>query len=193
MNELEERVKNNPAEIIKIFGRQYSLIEKRMVELSDYVTISNKNYSTFSNQFISMYLTICSEADSLADELCALLGISSKERYGINNKINNILERYDNLRNWRCITKFPFDELNIVPFAKFQGTESADWWKDYNKVKHSRIEKNDNNMYNYERANLKNVLYSLAALYLLISKVKMEFCTLSPIEIKSDVFDVVFL
>ena len=47
-------------EIIKIYWQQYLLLEKRMIELSDYVAIDRKNYATFSNQFISMYLIICS-------------------------------------------------------------------------------------------------------------------------------------
>ena len=57
-------------EIIKIYWQQYLLLEKRMIELSDYVAIDRKNYATFSNQFISMYLIICSEIDSVADEYC---------------------------------------------------------------------------------------------------------------------------
>jgi hypothetical protein len=52
------------SEFIKIYWLQYKLLEKRMIELSDYVSIDKKNYSTFSNQFIFLFLTICSEIDS---------------------------------------------------------------------------------------------------------------------------------
>lgn len=177
-------------EFIRIYWLQYKLLEKRMIELSDYVAVTPKNFATFSNHFISMYLTICSEIDSVADVLCELLGVPSKERYGINSKINRILKEYSNLKNWKCITRFPFDIINIVPFAKFNNDTSADWWQAYNKVKHFRTEKKDekDERYNYELANLKNILYSLAALYLLISKVKKEFCSNIEFEMDSDIF-----
>lgn len=179
----------NEKEFIRVYWLQYKLLEKRMIELSDYVAVTPKNYATFSNHFISMYLTICSEIDSVADVLCDLLGVSTKERFGINNKINIILNKYSNLKSWKCITKFPFDTIHIVPFAKFNENTSADWWQAYNKVKHFRTEK-INERYNYELANLKNILYSLAALYLLISKVKNEFCPSVDIEMNSDIFDI---
>lgn len=41
------------------------------------------------------------------------------------------------------------------------------WWSDYNCVKHSRTILNTNKRINYYKANLKNVIYSLAALYVL--------------------------
>lgn len=177
----------NEIEFIRVYWMQYKLLEKRMIELSDYVAVTPKNYATFSNHFISMYLTICSEIDSVADVLCDLLGVSAKERYGINNKINVILNKYKNLKSWKCITKFPFDTIHIVPFAKFNENVSADWWQSYNKVKHFRTEKT-NEIYNYELANLKNILYSLAALYLMISKIKNEFYPQADIEMYSDIF-----
>ena len=78
-----------------------------------------------------MYLTICSEIDSVTDEFCKNLGFSEKERYGI--------------KNWTCKTKFPNEEFDIAPFAKFTDNESADWWKVYNNIKHKRTERTANN------------------------------------------------
>ena len=93
-------------EIIKIYWQQYLLLEKRMIELSDYVAIDRKNYATFSNQFISMYLIICSEIDSVADEYCKrFLEQDKKNTFGITNKINLILHEYPKLQDWRCQTR----------------------------------------------------------------------------------------
>ena len=93
-------------EIIKIYWQQYLLLEKRMIELSDYVAIDRKNYATFSNQFISMYLIICSEIDSVADEYCKrFLEQDKKNTLGITNKINLILHEYPKLQDWRCQTR----------------------------------------------------------------------------------------
>lgn len=155
-------------EFLKIYWQQYLLLEKRMINLSDYVAISPKNYSTFSNQFISMYLTICSEIDSVADEFCKNLNINQKDRFGINSKIN------------------------IVPFAKFVDNKSADWWQAYNNIKHKRTEKTGE-QYNYELANLKNVLYALSALYLLLYKMKEESSENSEIKFESELFDIDYI
>ena len=179
-------------EFLKIYWQQYVLIEKRMIDLSDYVAIHPKNYATFSNQFISMYLTICSEIDSVAEEFCKNLNINEKERFGINNKINHIINQYNNLKNWKCTTKFPHYKINIVPFAKFIENKSADWLQIYNNLKHKRTQKTGE-QYNYELANLKNVLYSLSALYLLLYKMKQENSENSEIKFESELFDIDYI
>ena len=162
-------------EIIKIYWQQYLLLEKRMIELSDYVAIDRKNYATFSNQFISMYLIICSEIDSVADEYCKrFLEQDKKNTFGITNKINLILHEYPKLQDWRCQTKFPYGEIDLVPFKKFKDNESSDWWKSYNSVKHNRTEKDESGIYHYQKANLKNILHALSALYLLNNMVQKD-------------------
>ena len=179
-------------EFLKVYWKQYVLLEKRMLDLSDYVAIHPKNYAVFSSHFISMYLTICSEIDSIADEFCKELNITEKERFGIHNKINHIVSKYSNLKSWRCATKFPNEGINIVPFAKFIDNESADWWKVYNNIKHKRTEKNGK-QYNYELANLKNILHALAALYMLLYKMQKEFYPDCAYACKSDLFEIVIV
>ena len=174
----------------QMFWSQFKLLEKRMIELSDYVTIHPKNYAAFSNQFISMYLTVCSEIDSLADEYCKGFGADERERYGINNKMSLLLEHYPRLRHWRCRTRFPYEPINIVPFAKFTDTGAADWWKAYNLIKHKRTEKDDAGVYNFEKANLKNILFALAAFFILLTKAKEVYCAALPIEVDSALFTV---
>ncbi len=177
----------------QMYWNQFRLLENRMCELSDYVMISPRNNSTFSNQFITMYLTVCSEIDSLADDFCKELGVSDKERFGINNKMGNIIEKYPKMKNWSCKTKFPYEEINLIPFAKFEETQAADWWKSYNLIKHKRTEKGEDGLYNYQRANLKNILYSLSAFFILLSKTKEELCPTFPIDITSQFFEVDFM
>lgn len=186
-----DRVNMDNSEMIKIYWRQYKLLEKKMIEISDYITITPKNYPVFSPQLLSMYLTICSEVDSVADELCSLLGITNgKEKFGINRKINIIVDKYKNLKKWRCVTKYPLNIVSLVPFEKFENDQPADWWQSYNKVKHFRSSKDENGVYNYERANLKNVLFSLSALYMILFKIKTEFYADANINICSEIFDI---
>ncbi len=46
-------------------------------------------------------------------------------------------------------------------------SKSPFWWNDYNFVKHARTSRDDSGVLNFSKANLKNVVYSLSALYLL--------------------------
>lgn len=46
-------------------------------------------------------------------------------------------------------------------------SSASNWWSDYNSVKHNRTIFNKSKRINYYKANLKNVIYSLAALYVL--------------------------
>ena len=182
----------NELESLKIYWQQYMILEKRMINLSDYIAIHPKNSATFSNQFISMHLTICSEIDSVAEEFCKNLNIDEKSRFGINNKINHILNKYDKLKNWSVNTKFPHYRINIVPFSKFNDNKSSDWWQTYNNIKHKRTEK-IGEQYNYELANLKNVLNALAALYLLLYKMREENSNCSEIKFESRLFDINYI
>ncbi len=65
--------------------------------------------------------------------------------------------------------KYPYDIKNITPLIKF-GYSISDWWQAYNDIKHRRTQSNEAGRYNYTKANLKNVLYAMAALYILNRK-----------------------
>lgn len=53
--------------------------------------------------------------------------------------------------------------------VKFSDSVS-DWWQAYNDIKHRRMGTNKAGRYNYTKANLKNVLHAMAALYILNRK-----------------------
>ena len=80
-----------------------------------------------------------------------------------------LVEKYPNLRKYRVNMKYPYDIKNITPMVKFADSVS-DWWQAYNDIKHRRAEVNEAGRYNYTKANLKNVLYAMAALYILNRK-----------------------
>lgn len=152
-------------EFIKVYWRQYLLFEKEFLNTSDYVSIAQDNYSTFSNQYLKLLLAVCSEMDSIAEVLC-------KEKmnevpYGINNKLNNLTECFPSIKEYRVNTKYPYAIKNIKPLIKFSKSSTSDWWQAYNDIKHRRNDKNESGRYNYTKANMKNVLYALSALYIL--------------------------
>ncbi len=77
---------------------------------------------------------------------------------------------YKNIQNVRIEFNLLRININFHPFQKFEDT-TGDWWQDYNSLKHSRsafVKDTNNNQSNFELANLKNVIYSLAAYYFLI-------------------------
>lgn len=115
------------------------------------------NSKCFSNEFIKQYQAICSEVDVILKTIC--------KEININSKANN-MEEYTSevLNEWPEIIKQKvlIKEMELQPFLNWKVSpyNSPDWWSPYNKVKHQRIS-------NYKKANLKNVLNSLAALYIL--------------------------
>lgn len=57
-----------PQQFSKTFYKQYLLLEKDFLETDEYVTIDKSNYKTFSSRYTYLFLNICSEIDSLAEE-----------------------------------------------------------------------------------------------------------------------------
>lgn len=155
-------------EFINTYWKQYELLEKDFLKSSEYVRISKFNYSTFSDRYVRLFLAICSELDSVIGSFCEYLNedMEKKNLYNFISKINYIIDEYPKLNQTRVVTKYPYDTINIVPFSKVSENNSTDWWHDYNEVKHRRGDKNEQGMYNYQKANLKNVLFALAALYI---------------------------
>ncbi len=153
----------NRKDFIKMYWKQYLLLEKEFIATDDYVTIEKINYDTYSNKYLSLLLAVCSEIDSLSAEVCKLGG--DKISQGFRNKLNIITIHYPKILECGVDMKFPWGIENIKPF-QFKD-ESLEWWKAYNDVKHQRTEKNAGNRYNYTKANLKNVLSAIAALYII--------------------------
>ncbi len=158
----------NRDEFLKVYWKQYRLLERDLIQTDEYVSIDKDNYNTFSNQYTKLLLMICSEMDSIAEVLCRIHG--DKIPFGIKNKLDMLIEEYPNLKKYRVNAKYPYDIKNITPMVKFADSVS-DWWQAYNDIKHRRMEANEAGRYNYTKANLKNVLHAMAALYILNRKV----------------------
>ena len=164
---------------IRHYCANYQFLENKLLESSEYVSIEKTNYDTFSSNFIFLFLSICSEIDSLAREYCKILSVDN-DLGGIIDIIDKIISNNQpnsnsklKLRNARVETKPPFEKQHFVPFQKFEMNTSS-WWSDHNKIKHNRTEK-DGVRYNYQKATLKNVLYAVAALYILIRLIGNEY------------------
>ena len=153
-----------PQSFYKIFWKQYLLLEKDFLETDEFVTIDKSNFKTFSSRYTYLLLNICSEIDSIAEEYCKVLGRKPKN---IVAKVRAIVTKTPRIKNERAITKYPYEVIKPAPFQAFDDKGAAEWWRNYNLVKHARAEEPSDSIPNSQLANLKSVLWALAALYIL--------------------------
>lgn len=161
------------------FWEYYLLLEKDFINTLNYVELSEKNFTTYSKEYIKLYQTICSEMDVIFKLVC---GFDTNAYKKITNYSTKLLREFGDIVN----VKIDVRRTNIVlqPFMGWKPEESIDWWTGYNKIKHNRI-------INIEQANLRNVLNSLSALYLLEKYLfrKQKFEPDSP-EVESSLFKI---
>lgn len=138
------------------FWRYYLIIEEKFAQSIRYVELSRENYSTYSIEFVNQLQSIGSEIDVI---MKSMSGFCSSDSKTIKDYYVKILHDYPDIRNWEVKAK----DISVKPFALWDASKpgkSLTWWKAYNKIKHGRNG-------NYKKANLKNVLHALMALYLL--------------------------
>lgn len=153
-----------PQQFAKNFWKQYLLLEKDFLETDEFVTIDKSNYKTFSRRYVYLFLTICSEIDSIAVEYCRIL---DRKPTNLALRIRTITTKTPRIKNECAITKYPYEGIKLTPFQAFDGKVTAEWWRNYNLVKHARAAEPPNSIPNSQLANLKNVLMAMAALYIL--------------------------
>ncbi len=141
----------------------YFSLEADLENLSRYVEFTESNFSTYSIEMVRLYLSICSEIDVVLKELCKEISpkLSAKNINNYRQIISDELKDF----NGQAAICYKYG-LSFIPWKSWEENISPDWWSNYNKVKHQRNEF-------YNKANLKNVLESLAALYLV--NIYLEF------------------
>lgn len=158
-------------EFCKQYWQYYLVLEKELLDVEDYIAFdlgenslyidSNiTNYGNslcYSNKLILLYLSICSEVDVILKTIC-----SENNKHLEFKKINcyatKIIEICPKITN----QKVEFRDFTLQPFINWSSEKSPEWWGNYNDVKHERTTDD-----NYKKANLKNVINSLAGLYIL--------------------------
>lgn len=173
----------NKAEFIRNYWRYYLVLEQHVQRIEKYVDFTEDNYNTYSVEFISCLIEIGSEVDVVMKDIC---GFSGEERKTMNDYVTPVLGKYQDIRAQEIRVR----GISIKPFEKWttdSPAESLEWWKAYNGVKHGRN-------VNYQQANLKNVIYSLAGLFLLemyrIKEVAISEAEPDIPERKSELFEI---
>ena len=163
----------NRDEFCRLHWSYYLLLEKDFRSIERYISFDlGDNYlydshtitdfgnsNTFSNEFVKQYQAICSEIDVILKSICRELGRTKATCMPDYTDI--ILNQWKNLPN----QKVKMNMIELQPFSNWKGSPqytAPDWWGTYNHVKHERLT-------NFKDANLKNVVNSLAGLYILES------------------------
>lgn len=169
------------------YWKYYISLEEQFVETGRYVEFDYiNNGRTYSMEYLKLFQAVCSEIDVVGKAVASLVNLSFKptKDTGINewwyyiysadtaieNKKCSLFGEYE-LYPWKTFRtirnpnpngkRFILDELNI-PKAK-----TPAWWNDYNSVKHNRTGHFQKHASNYAKANLRNLFYAFAALFIL--------------------------
>jgi hypothetical protein len=139
----------------KVFWSYYLNLEERFINTIKYVEVAKNNYSTYSIEYTSLLLSICSEIDVIFKKIC---GFNQKKYKCINDYFSIVSSKFPDIVQEKVI--YSFSSINLMPFNGWNAFQSPIWWTNYNKLKHGRLN-------NFTLGNLKNVLNALAALYTL--------------------------
>lgn len=158
----------NRNEFMEIFWRYYQSLEEDFERTTRYVSLNEKNYSTFSIEYARLLQAICSELEIVLKQIC---GIEDEKYYNIGDLSKKILS-IDNDFLEHTIYLQKYFHSHIKPFKEEIDEKGVPfWWKAYDCIKHNRKLK-------MEQSNLKCVLFALAGLYFcedyLLSKIANE-------------------
>lgn len=183
----------NKNEFVKYYWKHYKFLEKQFLDTERYVAIEKDNYAVYSNEFLNLFVLICNEYDAITTEYCNSIK-ESKRQLNMLEKNKLLSENIQDFKDLSISTKYKYDNIKILPFSKFVTEKTYEWWQAYNFVKHKRSNiDSETKKPNYYKANLKNVLTALSALYIILNKFYIEKCTLDTVNpnfvLNSDVFN----
>jgi len=143
----------------RVYGHwnYFLAIESDLLNVARYIEPCTENYKAFSLELSRILLASASEADVLLMELCRRLNPSAKAD-SIGKYKSVILGEFPGLAQFEV--SIPRWGLSLTPWSAWAKDNRVPlWWTACNKVKHHRGSE-------FKRANLKNTLNSVAALFL---------------------------
>ena len=139
-----------------IHWNYFLVLESYLQLLARYIEFTSENDSVFSQEISHILLTAGSEVDVVLKALCKQLDSSfnGETITSYRKFLNPIFPKISRLN-----VNLPRYGRRIIPWDNWRVNTKPQWWDAYNKVKHYRDEK-------YKQANLKNVIASLAGLFI---------------------------
>lgn len=130
-------------------------IEEDLDRLGRFVDFSG-NDNSYSIEIARLFLAACSEVDVVLKQLCKALNPNSTAD-SIHAYHIEIVNTLHNFKEFEVI--LPRYEMTLKPWTDWTKGQPPFWWNAHNKVKHHRHQ-------HFDKANLKNCLNSIAALYI---------------------------
>ena len=201
-----EREASELSNFISSYWNYYLELEEAFKQTQKYVAFDKHNDKTYSVEYLKLIQAVCSEIDVVAKEIARHFDQSFDEikkptiihwGYFIANNIPQItevqvyLDRNYVVRPWEKFGYKQYSDKNgNIRYRLRSDCKSPSWWSDYNKLKHERTSRNSDGQINFEKANLKNMVLSLAALFSLESiYIGMIHTDFGPRIEESSVFD----
>ena len=184
----------NFQEFNKSYWNYYLELEDRMEETHRFVEYDEDNFKTYSSNYLMLFQAVCSEIDVAGKEIASYFSASFEGEdgtkpinrwwYEIQDNLQNVcrpvrfadsyvLNPWENYRVIKTVTpqtrsgkQVDVTNYNLQPKTDGVTFATPKWWNAYNKVKHKRLKTDDDGV-NYKKANLLNISYAFAALYLL--------------------------
>lgn len=133
-------------------------LEDDMATLSRFIEPTEGNHNAYSLELARMLFAASSEVDVVAKQLCAK--IDDNRRAKCINDYRAIITA-EIPKFYQTEVLYPRFGLKMKPWLNWEGDKNPLWWRAYNDVKHERNA-------HFPKANLKNALNSVAALYVLL-------------------------
>lgn len=137
----------------------FSCLEDDLSVLSRWIEFADRNESVYSIELARLLMTSAAEVDVVAKALCTAID-RNKGAASINVYQEVLLGAVPTLPD--ALVDMPRFGMSFRPWINWKTPKTPpDWWQGNNKVKHQRHT-------HFDRANLKNVLNSVAGLLVLL-------------------------
>ncbi|MGA3086567.1 MAG: hypothetical protein ABSE95_17550 [Thermodesulfobacteriota bacterium] len=129
-------------------------LEEDIQRLSRFVEFNKNNFATFSIEMAHLLLATSSEIDVVLKMLCKPFAPTAQNEEDYRSSIPKQIPNFTKVK-----VEIQRYEITLQPWQAWDSNQTPTWWTAYNKVKHERD-------LHYEKANLENVLQSMAGLFL---------------------------
>lgn len=163
------------------YWNYYLELEEAFKQTQKYVAFDKYNDRTYSVEYLKLIQAVCSEIDVVAKEIAnhfdpdfhkiSRPNISHWGYVIVNNvpQITKVRISFTNgyvVKPWENFGYTQYtDKTGVTRYKLLQDCKTPSWWSDYNKMKHQRTSRNPDGEINFVKANLKNMVLSLTALF----------------------------
>lgn len=152
----------------------FRTVESDLEKSLRYVECHTSNDGTYSLEFARIIMAACAEIDTVCKQLCRSIVPDGRQPERLPDYSEVILARYSLLPDIGIT--IPRYERLVRPWQEWSKDRSPEWWRAYNKIKHTRTE-------HFELASLANAIGATAGLMAMVLYLYRERNDGVPVEI----------